>query len=191
MGAGFMLPSGGTGMMPKTGGTFTGPVYFASGTDYYVDGNGVACFAKVYNAAFNDYAEWFPRGEETEPGDLIALKTDGDAEYYGKASEKDSLVVGVHSDEYAHIIGGDYYKDSEEYFEKNMQNYIPVGLAGRCTVKVKKDVQVGDYLVPSDMPGVARAFVEGKDKERQIVGMVVKIKKNRCEGYKLAKVYLK
>lgn len=34
---------------------------------------GTLTAAKVYNAVYNDYAEFFPRGDDTQRGDIIAL----------------------------------------------------------------------------------------------------------------------
>ena len=184
-----MMMAGGGGM-PKTGGTFTGRVNFANTENYYIDEEGIACFKKVYNAIYNDYAEWFPRGEETEPGDLIAL--DGRCEYerYVRASTENPCVVGVHSDEYAHIIGGEYYEDTERYFTENMKKYIPVGLAGRCRVKVKDDVKPGDMIVPSDIPGVGEKYDSKKNTMDMVLGRVVALGERKDE-IRFAKVLLR
>ena len=56
--------------------------------------------------------------------------------------------MGVCSDSYGHILGGEG-KDSDE------DNFIPLGLSGRVSVKVIGDVNKGDLLVTSDIPGVA------------------------------------
>ena len=72
------------GAMRNTGGTFTGTVYFANGTAHYVGSAGDAHFKsltasedihakRVFEAVYNDYAELMPRGEQTDPGDIIAL----------------------------------------------------------------------------------------------------------------------
>ena len=39
---------------------------------------------RVFNAVWNDYAELFPRGEETSPGDIIVLDMNSDKEQYVK-----------------------------------------------------------------------------------------------------------
>ena len=54
---------------------------------------------KIYNAVWNDYAEFFEKGEETEVGDIIALDTDSKEERYIKATNP-RTIVGVHSDTY-------------------------------------------------------------------------------------------
>lgn len=119
------------------------------------DGNtsfpGTVTATKVVNAVYNDYAEFFERGEDTEAGDIIALDLESDKEVYCKANPDNNIVVGIHSDEYAHIIGGDKDKTVEE----NTKNYIPVALAGRVHVKAYGKVNKGDKIVLSkSYPGV-------------------------------------
>ena len=137
----------------------TGTINFGS-SSYYVDKNGVAKFSKCYGAVYNDYAEFFPRGEETEPGDIIALDENSKEEKYIKATNKSNIVVGIHSDEYAMIIGGEAVELGEDYISKNIKKYIPVGLCGRVYVKVIGKVDIGDYIIPSDIPGVGKGSKE-------------------------------
>lgn len=105
--------------------------------------------SKVFNAVWNDYAEFFERGEETEPGDLIALDCSSDKEQYIKASLENPVLVGVHSDSFAHLIGG-----KEVSFEENIKEFIPVGLAGRVKCKVIGKVLKGQYIGLSNLPGI-------------------------------------
>lgn len=106
-------------------------------------------------AAFNDYAEWFERGCETDPGDIIALLRGAGKETYVKADRYfNNITVGVHSAEYGYITGGD---DDENVIER----FIPVGMVGRVHVKVKGVVQEGDYIALSDTQGVGISV--GKD----------------------------
>lgn len=151
--------------MPKSGGQFTGTVYFG-GSTYYVTTAGAAKFAslscsgeikggKVYGALFNDYAEFFLRGETTEPGDIIGLDPNSERECYIRAMAG-MRTVGVHSEEYSHLIGGDEPPDDYDggYADYNMAKYIPVGMVGRCHCKVRGPVKRGDYITPSKEPGV-------------------------------------
>ena len=132
---------------------------------------GTLTAAKVVNAYYNDYAEFFPRGGETETGDIIAL-ADGGKECYEKATDKSIMVVGVHSDEYAQIIGGETDENGNVDIGKVIQNYIPVALAGRVHVKFYGTAIAGMKVVPSEIPGVGRAFTEG-DNEDSVVGRIV------------------
>lgn len=118
--------------------------------------------ARVFNAVYNDYAEWFERGEETEAGDIIAL-SEGNNELYKKATCKDKVIVGVHSEEFAHIIGGNGDGNDEKAF-------IPIGLVGRSHVKVKGKVEKGDYIVPSDIAGIG---VATKTRTHKTIGQAV------------------
>lgn len=153
--------------LKKSGGRMSGRLEFGSSTNY-VDQSGNAHFnsvtatnditgRRVYQAVYNDYAEFFPRGESTEPGDIIALDAHSSREQYVKAVAGDRI-VGVHSDEFAHLIGGDPAADGEDFFSANLPKYIPVGLCGRCRVKALGAVHKGDYIVPStSYPGVGIA----------------------------------
>lgn len=161
------------GAMPTGGGTFKGTVSFGS-TAYYVNTAGVANFSKCYGAVYNDYAEFFPRGAETEPGDIVALDVESSAEQYIKATNLSTHVAGVHTDECAMLIGGEKAEEGEDYLEKNLPAYIPVALAGRVHVKVIGSVHTGDYIVPSEIPGVGRAVKSCETaKGGQIVGYAV------------------
>jgi hypothetical protein len=130
--------------LPLTGGTLSGSLT--------VTGNLNA--GKVYNAVFNDYAEFFERGEETEPGDIISLDLNSDKEIYVKASIENNFVVGVHSNSFAHLIGGEIPPENEDFFNYNIKKFIPVGLAGRVKCKVQGKVKKGDYIVLGDIKGV-------------------------------------
>ena len=156
--------------LKKSGGTMTGTINFGS-ANYYIDKNGVAKFSKCYGAVYNDYAEFFPRGEDTEPGDIISLDLSSDKESYIKATNKSTIIAGVHSDEYAMIIGGESVNIGEEdYISKNIEKYIPIGLCGRVYVKVIGNVDIGDYIIPSDIPGVV---VSSKEYSNLSVGRVI------------------
>ncbi len=107
---------------------------------------------KVYNAIFNDYAEYFLKDGELEAGDVVCKSRDGEG-YSKSCKEYSKLVCGVVSDEYAQCIGGE--KDLS--LEEQERKYAPVGMSGRVRVKVKGMVRTGDLLVSSDIPGVAIA----------------------------------
>lgn len=113
--------------------------------------------AHTYNAVFNDYAEFFEKGEEIEPGDIVALDLNSDKEQYVKATERSLVIVGVCTDEYAHIIGG---KDQE--IEENKKEFAPISLMGRVHVKVQGDIHIGDKITASDVPGVGRKAKRGE-----------------------------
>lgn len=173
------------GAMATAGGTFTGTVYFADGTEHYVDTSGNAHFksltasgditgARILNAVYNDYAEFFERGEDTEAGDIIALDTDSQTERYVKATNLSKRIVGVHTDEYAMLIGGNDVEEGEDYFKKNIGAYIPVSLAGRVYTKVIGAIHTGDTIVASETAGVGRALKPCEQpKEGGVLGYAV------------------
>lgn len=130
--------------------------------------SGVLSCTKVVNAVYNDYAELFPKGEETEPGDLIVLDLDSENEKYVRSSKRNTRIVGVHTDEYAQLIGGD-----EATLAENLRHYIPVSLAGRVRTKFIGIARKNDFVVASIIPGVARAYYEGLDKPEDIIGILV------------------
>ena len=132
----------------------------------------------ITNACWNDYAEFYPKGEETEPGDIIMLDINSKEEKYIKATEGSTTVVGVHSDSYGHLIGGDEVPDGREFVEYNSKKYIPVGLVGRVYCKVIGKINKGDRIVVSEIAGVGRKFDAEKDNVFQIVGMAVENKES-------------
>lgn len=136
---------------------------------------GVLTASRVVNAQYNDYAEFFERGEETEAGDIIALDLSSDEEKYVKATPRNRVIVGIHSDEYAHIIGGEKGKTLEE----NLKNFIPVALAGRVHVKVSGVVYKGDRIVISNgMPGIGIALTNNSTSTKQVIGIALENKYN-------------
>ena len=134
---------------------------------------GVLTASRVVNAQYNDYAEFFERGEETEAGDIIALDLSSDEERYVKATPRNRVIVGIHSDEYAHIIGG----EKDKTLEENLKNFIPVALAGRVHVKVSGVVYKGDRIVISNgMPGIGIALTNNSTSNKQVIGIALENK---------------
>lgn len=133
---------------------------------------GTLTAAQVFNAVYNDYAEFFPRGGETERGDIIACDETSTREQYVKATDKSQCVVGVHTEEFAQIIGGLQVEDGKGVLETNIQKFIPVSMAGRVHVKYFGKASVGTKVVPSEIPGVGRAWQEG-DPPDHVVGRIV------------------
>jgi hypothetical protein len=124
---------------------------------------GILTAQKCVNAIYNDYAEFFERGEETSAGDIIALDLTSEDEKYVKATNESSIVVGVQSDEFAYVIGGMTPLDDRDIVSFNMENYIPVALMGRVHVKVAGEVHKGGKIIPSDLAGVGKIAKPGDD----------------------------
>lgn len=133
---------------------------------------GTLTATQVFNAVYNDYAEFFPRGEDTERGDIIACDETSTREQYVKATDKSQCVVGVHSEEFAQIIGGLQVEEGKGVMETNIRQFIPVAMAGRVHVKYFGKAIVGTKVVPSEIPGVGRAWQEG-DSLDHVVGRIV------------------
>lgn len=165
-----------------------GTVYLSNGTAISA-ANGTFTATKIVGAYYADYAEWFPRGEETEPGDVIVLDLDSDKEQYIKSSKDNKKVVGVHSDNYSHIIGGEQAPEGIDHKEYNEPKYIPVALCGRIETKFIGAAKKGDYVVPSDIPGVARSYKE-TDNPLSVFGMLVE-EDNLVDTIRRLKVKLK
>ena len=130
--------------------------------------------SRVYNAVWNDYAELFERGSKTEPGDIVMLDINTDKEQYVIAERGHGPVIGVHSDTYAQLIGGEKVPSDQnvDHAVYNMPRYIPIGLAGRVNVKVTGNIRKGQRLCLSEVPGVARAVENGFD-DSYIVGIAL------------------
>lgn len=97
---------------------------------------------KIYGAVWNDYAEWFEKEnvkDEFEVGDICSWHENGVI----LSSPNDANVVGVVSNTYGHILGGNPLADMEE----NHKNFVPIGLVGRVKVKVIGEVNRGDLIV--------------------------------------------
>ena len=117
--------------------------FVASDKDGNVTITGTLTAAKVYNAYYNDYAEFFPRGGDTMAGDLIALDETATYERYVRATDKSKCVVGVETNEFAMIIGGEPAEKGENPLEKNLDRFIPVALMGRVHVRFSGKAEAG------------------------------------------------
>ena len=118
---------------------------------YYNPSTGELTATKIYNAVWNDYAEWFERENESEviePGDVCVWTGNGVSK---SSKSNDKAMVGVCSDSYGHILGG----EALENMEDNNRKFVPIGLKGRVNVNVIGEVEIGDLLVTSDIPGCA------------------------------------
>lgn len=116
---------------------------------------------RVFNAVYNDYADNLKSYEtnELEPGDIICKDPNSDG-YVKSNYDLTNLVVGVFSDTYGHLLGGDKNKSIDE----NSKNYVPVAVAGNVRVKVIGFVNPGDLITVSTIPGVgtkALSYVPG------------------------------
>lgn len=129
---------------------------------------------RIYGSYWSDYAEFFPKGEETNPGDLIMLNPHSDTEeYVAHTGEQNIPVIGVHSDEFGHIIGGEDPIDKQDFLDYNLDRNIPVALAGRVHVSFVGKAERNNYVVPSNVKGCAKLYDATKDNPLQIIGILV------------------
>lgn len=106
---------------------------------------------KIYGSVWNDIAEFMPTAEPSEPGDVLVMTERGvmpSHKHFG-----DKRVVGVHSDTFGYALNS-----------KNKEGKTPVGLAGRVSVKIKGQVEIGDLLVSTSDGFATKAscFCKGK-----------------------------
>lgn len=149
---------------------------------------GTLTAAKVYNAVYNDFAEFFPRGGDTQRGDIIALDETTNKEQYVKATAGSLCVVGVHTEDFASIIGGRTLSPGDDILKVNLPTYIPVALAGRVPVRMYGKAKKGGWVIPSEMPGVGRMALSGESLT-QAVGQIVK--DDTAENVRLVKIIVR
>lgn len=117
--------------------------------------SGYISATRVYNAVWNDYAELMKKDNENDILDegTVICKVPGKDAYSASDFQRKRLVVGVVTERYGHLLGG----DSELSLEDNLQKYVPVSLAGRVPVKVVPNVPIeeGDLLTVSIVKGRA------------------------------------
>ena len=124
-----------------------------------------------------DLAEAFPLAdpeEVIEVGELVEV--DPATNKYRKCQERYSkYVVGVCSDSYGQLLGGDPEKPGD------LTGFVPVGLAGRVKVKVTGLVCLGDLLTSSHIPGVAMAVEYDRAHPGTVIGKCVEMTEKEDE----------
>lgn len=112
---------------------------------YFNPSTGALTATKVYNAVWNDYAEWFEKAdvnEEIEPGDVCIWTGEGVTRCTERSQK---AVVGIYSDSYGYILGG----ENLENMEDNKEKFVPIGLKGRVNANVIGSVEIGDLITTS------------------------------------------
>lgn len=122
-----------------SGALYTGTQTLTTGTTY-LNYDGYFRANRVYNAVYNDIAEYFLSDEVGQPGKVYIIN-EGKVVLSNKKASK--LVAGVCSDSAAMIM-------KEEYKDKG----IIIGLTGTVKTWVKSKIKAGDELV-SDTDGFA------------------------------------
>ena len=145
---------------------------------------GTVSASKVFSPVWEDYAEWYTRSDEeykTEPGDIVS-KIPSVLAYSASKRDSDKLVVGVCSDTYGHILGGEDLENNDD----NIYKYIPVAISGRVNVKVIGKIEEGDLIVSSCLRGVGRAVKPGEFLQGCIIGKSLESYNNSEEIGKIA-----
>lgn len=130
---------------------------------------------RSFGAVWNDYAELFLKGEELNPGDVVVYNPD-DNKVYRSNTVSDPLVIGVVSDTWGQLLGG----DPNTSLNDNLLKYTPVGMAGRVSVKVDGLVSPGSLLV-SSVDGQAKAISHDEARLGLVLGKSLTEKDD--EGY--------
>ena len=112
---------------------------------------------KLYNAVYNDLAESFEKNNKEEiakPGDLISLNPDT-GKYEITDNFEDKNVVGVQSNTYGYLLGGNRIDGTKDLLELE-DEYYTVALCGKVWVNVIEN----SYIVPGDL--LTSSFEKGK-----------------------------
>lgn len=148
------------GKYDKTGGQITGSVNI-SGSLYVA---GTMSAPRVIGAKWNanDLAELFAAGIDIPVGYIVMLDLDSEEETYTIAVKGKGPLVGVVSDEYGFLLGGE-----------PRPGFVPISLTGRVNVYVHGTVKAGQAIGLSDIPGIGIAA----DVDDEIIGVAVEAKK--------------
>ena len=97
-------------------------------------------------------------------------------------------MVGVHTEDFASIIGGRSLSPGDDILKVNLPTYIPVALSGRVPVRMYGKAKKGGWVIPSEMPGVGRMALPGESLT-QAVGQIVK--DDTAENVRLVKIMVR
>ena len=149
----------------KTGGYINGSVSVAGN----VSVSGTMSAPRVIGAKWNanDLAELFATDIEIPVGYIVMLDTESIEERYTIAVKGKGPLVGVVSDEYGFLLGGEPRK-----------GYVPISLTGRVNVFINGTIKAGEAVTLSDIPGVGIAA----DINDEVIGIAVETKKTAGIG---------
>lgn len=131
---------------------------------------------RVYSANYNDYAETYEKADTEEfaiAGSVVMLDVET-GKYKICDEEESTLVVGVISDNYGMLIGGQTIDTAEEQ-EKclNQVDNFTVGVSGKVPVLLEGDATPGDLLVAAATKGYARVADRSSIIPGTVIGKVV------------------
>lgn len=113
---------------------------------------------RVYNAVYNDFAETYEKDdikEIAQVGEIISLNAESGKYEICNTSES-NLVVGVQSNTYAFLAGGNRVNNTQDVITLEHE-YFTVGIAGKVWVRVinNSNIEPGNLLVSSHEKGKA------------------------------------
>ena len=119
---------------------------------------------RVYNAVYNDFAETYEKDNKEEiaqVGEIITLNPET-GKYKVANSFEDKCVVGVQSNSYAFLAGGNRVNNTQDIIELENE-YFTVGISGKVWVRVVNEsedclnshINPGDLLTTSNIKGKA------------------------------------
>jgi hypothetical protein len=149
----------------KTGGHISGHVSIAGSLSVAGTMSAPRVIGAKWNA--NDLAELFAAGIDIPVGYIVMLDLDSEEETYTIATKGKGPLVGVVSDEYGFLLGGE-----------PRPGFVPISLAGRVNVYVHGTVKAGQAVGLSDIPGIGIAA----DINDDIIGVAVETKKTEGIG---------
>ena len=130
------------------------------GDDETSDATGYGFHGTATSARYKDLAERYHADDVYEYGTVVELG--GEKEITQTTTEKSTNVFGIISKDPAFIMN-----DSAGTYE----THPPIALAGRVPVKVIGQVEKGDRLVSSEIPGHAKVEIDEIDPDwRSIIG---------------------
>ncbi|MBI4991851.1 MAG: hypothetical protein HZB99_01415 [Candidatus Harrisonbacteria bacterium] len=141
----------------KAGGMGDGNVAIAvDADDTCRDSDGAAA------CALNDLAELYPTTEQLEPGDIVMFDGQNSVHLQKATQTTDNLLAGVISTSPAIVFEGSGLKALGGQYNPT-PGKAPLALSGRIPVKVNLeggDIQIGDPITISSIPGVGKKATE-------------------------------
>lgn len=118
---------------------------------------------RVYNAVYNDFAETYEKDNKDEiakVGEIITLNPET-GKYKISDSYEDKCVVGVQSNSYAFLAGGNRVNNTQDIIELENE-YFTVGISGKVWVRVINESEdcLNCYISPGDL--LTTSSVKGK-----------------------------
>lgn len=118
---------------------------------------------RVYNSVYNDFAETYEKDDKNEIaqiGEIITLNPET-GKYKVSNNFEDKCVVGVQSNSYAFLAGGNRVNNTQDIIELENE-YFTVGISGKVWVRVVNETEdcLNCYINPGDL--LTTSNIKGK-----------------------------